>query len=65
MENININKIYKTWASRFKKLGVTQQQAAKESGLTQAQVGAYISQKNIPNIKNFEKFENYLRGLGV
>lgn len=65
MQNVNINKIYKTWGRRFKELGITQQQAAKESGLTQAQVGAYVSQKNIPNIKNFEKFENYLRRMGV
>lgn len=62
---MEIYETFRTWEKRFKKLGVTQQQAAEESGLAQAQIGAYISGKHIPNIKNFERFENWLRGRGV
>lgn len=62
---MEICKTFKTWNKRFKKLGLTQRQAAIESGLAQAQIGAYLSGKHLPNIKNFERFENYLRGRGV
>lgn len=62
---MEIYETFKTWNGRFKKLGLTQQQAAVESGLAQAQIGAYISGKHLPNIKNFERFETWLQSKGV
>lgn len=62
---VNLCEIVKTWRDRLKASGKTQEQAAEESGISTGQLSQYLNGINSPNIRQFEKFENYLRGLGV
>ena len=55
----------KTWRERISTSGKTEQQVALESGVSTGQLSNYLNEKSSPNIKMFERLENYLRGLGV
>lgn len=57
--------IVKTWPDRLKSAGKTQEVAAAESGVSEGQLSQYLRGINMPGIKKFQDFENYLRGLGV
>lgn len=65
ISEINLSETVKTWRSRIAASGKTEQQAATESGVSTGQLSNYLNEKNSPNIKKFEQFENYLREIGV
>lgn len=65
MEKLDLTRTVETWRERINSAGKTEEQAASESGLLKSQLSQYLNGKNIPGLKKFEKFENYLRGLGV
>lgn len=64
-EKIDLISVVSTWRGRIKAAGKTETQAASESGISTGQLSQYLNGVNTPNITKFEKFENYLRGLGV
>lgn len=65
MQKVELASVVKTWGKRLRKAGKTYDEAAKETGLYKSQISQYINGKNTPSITKFERFENYLRGLGV
>lgn len=65
MDKVELSSVVKTWGKRLKNAGKTYDDAAKETGLYKSQISQYINGVNTPSITKFEKFENYLRGLGV
>ena len=64
-EKVDLISVVSTWRNRIKSANKTETQAASESGISTGQLSQYLNGINTPNIKKYEKFENYLRGLGV
>ena len=64
-EKIDLISVVSTWRDRIKLAGKNETQAASEAGISTGQLSQYLNGINTPNIKKYEIFENYLRGLGV
>ena len=65
LEPVDLAAVVKTWAGRLRSSGTTQEKASEDTGISQGQVSQFLRGMNSPNIRYFEKFENYLRRLGV